>query len=163
MRNTGMRRFMLLAAFSFACSVNSTVPPEKRSTDLVTTPGMLPLLWQMLDAAGHGFRHTEEAAFVVVKDGRLALVRWPKAGEADTVRWFGPLPDNVMAIVHTHPNWEPLPSNIDIRTAQRSHLPVYVVTATEISKTAGGSPEIVLNGDWNPVHVACASFAKAGR
>ena len=138
-------------------------PAEKRSADVVTTPEILPMLWRMLDDAGHGFTHTEQAAFVVVKDGRLALVKWADAGEPDTARWFGPLPPGVMAIVHTHPNWEPLPSNIDIRAAQQSHLPVYVVTATEISKTAGGPPEIVLNGDWNPVHVACASFAKAGR
>jgi JAB domain-containing protein similar to deubiquitination enzymes len=135
---------MLFAAFSFACT----------AADLVTTPEMLPRLWGMFDDAGRGFRHTEQAAFVVATGGgRLALVRWPDAGEPDTVRWYGRFPAGVMAIVHTHPNWQPLPSNIDIRTAQQAHLPVYVVTATEISKTAGGPAEIVLNGDWKPVQV----------
>ncbi len=43
-------------------------------------------------------------------------------------RWAEPLPNGVVAIVHTHPNWERLPSTIDIRTSQRIHLPVYVVT-----------------------------------
>ena len=36
----------------------------------------------------------------------------------------------------------------DIRTARRSHVPVYVVTRNAISKTSGGSPEMVLSGDW---------------
>ena len=124
------------------------------AADLVTTPEMLPPLWRMFEDSGRGFSHTEEAAFVVAgKDGRFALVRWPDAGEPDTVRWYGPFPDGVIAIVHTHPNWQPLPSKIDIRTALRCQVPVYVVTATEISKTVGGPPEIVLNGDWNPRHV----------
>ncbi len=93
----------------------------------------MPVLWQMFGDAGFGLRHTEEAAFIVGNaDGRLALIRWPEAGEPDTSRWTGPLPEGVVAIVHTHPNWNPLPSKIDIRTAQRSRLPVYVVTRTEI-------------------------------
>ena len=132
---------MLVAAFSLGSI----------ASDPVTTPEMLPMLWRLLDDAGLGFRHTEEAAFVVAKGGgRFALVRWPETGESDTARWYGRFPDGVIAIVHTHPNWRPLPSRIDIRTAQRSRLPVYVVTATEISKTEGGRAEIVLKGDWKP-------------
>ncbi len=167
-----MRCHIMIAAtalLSLECSVNSNqrtnaksslVPPaDARSGEVAGDPKVLPLLWQMLGDAGGGFRRTEVAAFIVRKaDGQLVLVRWPEAGEPDTSRWVGRLPGGAVAIVHTHPNWEPLPSRIDIRTAQRSHLPVYVVTRTEISKTFGGSPLIVLNGDWNPVaRVACAA------
>ena len=135
---------MLLALFSSAYT----------AADIVTTPEIRLMLWRMFDDSGLGFKPTEQAAFVVATGGgRLALVRWPDAGEPDTVRWYGPFPARAIAIVHTHPNWRPLPSKIDIRTAQQTHLPVYVVTATEISKTVGGPPEIVLNGDWKPVHV----------
>jgi hypothetical protein len=163
MRNPGMRYRILIAAMTFACLVNSPAPPEKRVADIVTTPELIPALWRMFEDAGLGSRATEEAAFVTVRNGRLTLVRWPEAGVRDTARWYGTLPDGVLAIVHTHPNWEPLPSTVDIQTAQRSHLPVYVITATQISKTVGGPVEVVLNGDWNPVRIACASFAKAGR
>jgi hypothetical protein len=168
-----MRRQIMIAAIalhSLECSVNSsqrndaptslTPPTETRSGEVATDPAVLPVLWQMLGDAGFGFRHSEQAAFIVRKaGGRLILVRWPEAGEPDTSYWVGPLPDGVVAIVHTHPNWEPLPSKIDIRTAQRSHLPVYVVTRTEVSKTLGGSPQIVLSGDWGPV----AGLACEGR
>jgi hypothetical protein len=166
-----MRRQIVIAAIalqSLECSVNSNprreasaslMPPaETRSGELAIAPEVLPLLWQMLGDAGFGFRHTEQAGFIVRKPGgQLTLVRWPDAGEPDTSRWAGKLPDGAIAIVHTHPNWEPLPSKIDIRTAQRSHLPVYVITRNEISKTLGGSPQIVLSGDWSAVaRLACA-------
>lgn len=150
---------VVIALQSLECSVNSNRAPalEARSDEVADDPEVLPALWRMLGDAGLGFRHMEEAAFIVRKaDGRLIVVRWPDSGEPDTARWDGPLPKSVVAIVHTHPNWEPLPSKIDIRTAQRSHLPVYVVTRTEISKTLGGSPQIVLNGDWSAVARACA-------
>jgi hypothetical protein len=117
--------------------------------DIATHGEVVAVLWQMFGDAGFGFKHTEEAAFVVGNgaDG-FVVVRWPSGGEPDSARWMGPIPDGVVAIVHTHPNWQPLPSNIDIRTARSSRLPVYVVTRNEISKTVGGSPEIVFNGDW---------------
>jgi YVTN family beta-propeller protein len=94
-------------------------------------------------------RHTEEAAFIVGNGaGGFIIVRWPASAELDSARWTGLLPGHVVAIVHAHPNWQPLPSGIDIRTAQRGHVPVYVVTQNAISKTSGGSPEMVLSGDW---------------
>lgn len=120
-----------------------------RSAGFATNAAVLPMLWKMFGDAGFGHRHAEAAAFVVGNEkGRLMLVRWPASGEPDTVFWVGPLPSGVVAIVHTHPNWNPLPSNIDMRTARRSRLPVYVVTRTEISRTTGGSPEIVVRGEW---------------
>ena len=158
-----MRYRILIVTLTLACSVNSPLPPEKPVADIVTTPDFMPKLWRMFEDAGLGSRRTEQAAFVVVRDGRLAMVRWPEPGDHDSALWYGALPHGALAIVHTHPNWEPLPSTIDVQTAQRSGLPVYVVTATQISKTVGGSAQVVLNGDWNPIRIACASFAKAGR
>jgi hypothetical protein len=157
-----MRRYIMIAAValqSLECSINTyhridataplAQPADTRSGEVATDPEVVPGLWQMLGDAGFGFRRMEEAAFIVRKaDGRLILVRWPEAGEPGTSRWFGPLPSGVVAIAHTHPNWDPNPSKIDIRTAQQSHLPVYVVTRSEISKTLGRSPQIVLSGDW---------------
>lgn len=126
-------------------AAHSMLQPGEFATD----PEVVPVLWQMFGDAGFGFRHTEEAAFIVGNgDGGFIFVRWPSGAEPDTARWTGPMPGRVVAIVHTHPNWLPLPSRIDIRTAKQSHVPVYVVTRRAISKTSGGSPEIVLSGDW---------------
>jgi hypothetical protein len=153
-----MLRQVIIAAIALQlleCAVNSTVSSapakQNRSDEVAGDPEVLPLLWQMLGDAGLGFRHTEQAAFIVRKNGgRWVLIRWPDAGEPNTSRWAGPPPNGAVAIVHTHPNWEPLPSRIDIRTAQRSRLPVYVITRTEISRTLGGRPQVVLSGDWRP-------------
>lgn len=138
---------------SFGCALRSIERTESprfvAAPEFATNPAVVPVLWKMFGDAGFGNRHTEEAAFVVGdSEGRLMLVRWPPAGEPDTVWWSGPMPTGIVAIVHTHPNWNPLPSNIDMRTARRSRLPVYVVTRSEISRTTGGSPEIVLRGEW---------------
>src|SRR5207245_9711382 len=102
-----MSRHIVIAAIalqSCACSVNSNSRPtqsaEERSADVVTAPELLPLLWQMFDDAGLGFRRTEQAGFVIATPGgRFVVVRWLEAGEPDTVRWYGALPDGVVATV----------------------------------------------------------------
>jgi JAB domain-containing protein similar to deubiquitination enzymes len=151
-----MKRQMIVAAIvlqSMGCALRPAGPAETLHVtpvpEFATNPAVVPVLWKMFGDAGFGHRHSEEAAFVVGNDeGRLMLVRWPRVEEADTALWSGPLPSGIVAIVHTHPNWNPLPSNIDVRTARQSRLPVYVITRTEISRTTGGSPEIVLRGEW---------------
>ena len=151
-----MIRLTIVAAIalqSFGCALRST---ERTGTagvvaapEFATNPAVVPLLWKMFGDAGFGHRHTEVAAFVVGDSGgRLMLVRWPAAGEPDTAWWSGPTPSGIVAIVHTHPNWNPLPSNLDRPTATSSRVPVYVLTRTEISRTTGGSAEIVLRGEW---------------
>jgi hypothetical protein len=113
------------------------------SADLITIPQLRPLLQQIVEDGGNGFRDMEEAGFVTVHEGQFAIVRWSPAGEAFTGRWFGRLPEGALAIVHTHPNWQPMPSTIDARTAARTGLAVYVLTSTTITKTSGGTPQIV--------------------
>jgi hypothetical protein len=81
---------------------------------------------------------TERAAFVVRNaDGHVGLVVWPSS-ETDSATWVGRIPDGTVAIAHTHPYWRPKPSNIDMVTARNVKLPVYVVTRSEVWKTAAG-------------------------
>ncbi|HEX7420875.1 MAG TPA: Mov34/MPN/PAD-1 family protein [Thermoanaerobaculia bacterium] len=154
-----MRRHVVVIAAialeSFGCAVESSLKKEPThpvmlpGDDVATRREVAVVLREMFGDAGFGLRHAEEAAFVVANGASgFVVLRWPSGDQSDTARWIGPMPAGVVAIVHTHPNWQPLPSNIDIRTAKSSRLPVYVVTRDQISKTAGGSPEIVFNGDW---------------
>ena len=107
--------------------------------------------WELMQQTRYGFSETEEAAFVVVeRTGRLSFVRWSSAEVPHQARWRGAFPKGTVAIVHTHPNWIPKPSDIDARTARRSKVPVYVVTRHRITKTTGDEPAIVVKGDWNP-------------
>jgi hypothetical protein len=80
--------------------------------------------------------------------GAYGFLTWPSDGAFDSARWEGRFPGGVVAIIHTHPNWMPSPSSIDARTARAIGVPVYVITRTEISKTTGGPPEVVISGDW---------------
>ena len=93
----------------------------------------------------------ERAAFIVrTPRGGFTFVSWPASDDANSVQWRGACPRGTVAIAHTHPNWLPMPSRIDIRSAAAAHLPIYVVTRTGISKTDGTSACVVVKGDWRP-------------
>jgi hypothetical protein len=128
--------------------IQATVPALR---ELARDPVILDGLWKMLGRAQYGFSHLEEAAFVLAApDGTLSLMRWPATGEMDQSYWRGPLPQNAIAIVHTHPNQFPRPSKIDANTAIRTGLTVYVITRSTIMKTTGQLIEVIAKKRWNP-------------
>ena len=129
-------------------AVVMTVLIETASFDVAHDSEVREFFWELMSMTRYGFAETEEAAFIVVSDGRLSFVRWSSAELPHQARWQGPFPKGTIAIVHTHPNWIPSPSSIDVRTAQRSRVPVYVITRNRISKTKDGKSEIVVDGDW---------------
>jgi hypothetical protein len=107
--------------------------------------------WDLLKSARYGLGRQEEAAFVVRDaDGALSFVVWPSTGEALASHFTGALPPHTVALVHTHPMQQVMPSSDDRATAQRLGLPVYVLARTAVTRTLGGRSEIVLAGDWNP-------------
>ncbi len=113
-------------------------------------PAVRGVLTELLRNARYGCVNTEEAAFLI-RDahGRTFFLRWRANGELNSATWNGALPAGTVAIVHTHPNWLPLPSHIDARVARETSLPVYVVTLTRISRTDGGTPSLIASGDWS--------------
>lgn len=71
----------------------------------------------------------ERAAFIARNDdGSLRLIEWPWTHRFRSAEWKGPLPSNVVGIIHTHPKHIPLPSEDDIRTAMRLKIPVMSIT-----------------------------------
>lgn len=81
----------------------------------------------------------EDAAFIVLDpQGHYSVVRWPSAGVPDSAMWVGRIPEGTVAIAHTHPDWRPRPSTIDVATSRGAKLPVYVVTRTQVWETAAG-------------------------
>ena len=113
-------------------------------------PAVRGVLTELLRNARYGCVNTEEAAFLI-RDahGATFFLRWRADGELNRATWRGPIPAGTVAIVHTHPNWLPMPSNIDARVARETSLPVYVVTLTRIARTDGGKPLLVARGDWS--------------
>jgi hypothetical protein len=122
-----------------------------RTLEPLDDPAVRTMCWSLLSKARLGFANDEQAAFVVRNSaGEVSFVEWPPSGEANSARWEGAYPPGTIAIVHTHPNWLPMPSRIDVSAASRVHVPIYVITRTRITKTDGAQPRVVADGDWNP-------------
>jgi proteasome lid subunit RPN8/RPN11 len=102
-------------------------------------------------------RSREHGAFVVrTPDGLTYFVAWPRSEERHILRWHGRFPDGTVAILHTHEGWLPEPSKLDRKAARDAGIPVYVITPSQISKTTGGAPEVVMVGDWMTLREAPA-------
>jgi proteasome lid subunit RPN8/RPN11 len=118
------------------------------SADLTDDPLVRDFCRVLLEKA-ESERHREQGAFVVrTEEGLLYFVTWPPGDDKDHLRWQGQFPRGTVAIVHTHPSWVRNPSKPDIRAARRAQIPVYVITKSQISKTTGEEPVVVVEGDW---------------
>jgi hypothetical protein len=160
-----MRNQVVITTFfsmAFSCGIawsqvddrtaRPALPPDAGERhDIATDPSARRMFWDLVQHARHGFSNMEQVAFIIRdRNGALGCVLWPASGEPDSGRWEGPFPTGVVAIAHTHPNWLPVPSTIDIRTASRTRTPVYVVTRSRIYETAGGAPIAVATANWQP-------------
>jgi proteasome lid subunit RPN8/RPN11 len=118
------------------------------ASELMQEPVVLSFC-QILVRKARSEREAEQAAFIVrTAEGILYFVCWPGHGERNSAQWHGSFPEGTIAIVHTHPPWLPMPSKLDMATARRCQVPVYVLTTFEISITTGGEAEVLINGNW---------------
>ncbi len=92
----------------------------------------LGLYGNLLAESGLGQEGREHAAFVVLRDGALTMQRWP-VGSREHASYKGPIPEDSIAIVHTHPTRSSEPSTKDFEVAKRLGLRVVVVTTRSLS------------------------------
>jgi len=124
---------------------------EAAEGEIFCNAGVLEQSWALLKAARYGLGRQEEAAFVVRGDGgALSFVLWRSTGEAMASHFSGAMPAHVVAIVHTHPMNQLMPSADDSATARRLGIPVYVLERGGITRTFGDHNEKLVLGDWNP-------------
>jgi hypothetical protein len=111
------------------------------------------LSYEMLSRAG-AMDDLEHAAFIIhPPDGVPHLLHWPR-GVFHAAAWAGPLPEHVVAVIHTHPRRNPLPSAQDRAEARRLRLPFYVVSRAALCVAhftgsvacAGRTPWLERNG-----------------
>lgn len=108
--------------------------------EIAADPGVRGIFAYLLEQP----RRSEHAAFIVRTEcGGFTFVMWPESVDENSVRWSGGYPHGTVAIVHTHPNWLPMPSRIDIRSAASARVPIYVVTSSRITKTDGSSVQVI--------------------
>jgi hypothetical protein len=92
------------------------------------------LAWELIQQIGPDDDY-ERAAFIFRgADGELSLVNWSEDHLFRQARWTGRIPENVVAVVHTHPLRMPRPSLNDIAESQRTGLPFYVVTRMSLCR-----------------------------
>jgi len=139
--------FLMLFALTAVTPCDAMSPSEL--TDRHDVRG---IFWHVLGHAHYGFDADEVAVFIVRNDnGGYSFVSWPSAGEPNCGRWFGAFPRGTVAIAHTHLNYLPLPSSVDMTTASRCGVPVYVITRTRVTRTDGVATHTVIDGEWKPL------------
>ncbi|HSN69208.1 MAG TPA: Mov34/MPN/PAD-1 family protein, partial [Thermoanaerobaculia bacterium] len=72
--------------------------------------------------------HTEAAAFLVHRDGKLSLVPWPDQFERHRQTWQGRVPPGALAVVHTHPDRRPALSEADRALARSTGIAVVALS-----------------------------------
>ena len=149
MSGSSRRAPALFIALILLASPHAECADGDAASEPALDPAVLRGFRSMMENVRYGFSESEEAAFVVRDaDGAFSLVPWTPSGLPDRGIWAGRFPAGVVAIAHTHPNWVPMPSRIDARTARRTGLAVYVVTRFTIVKTGGGDPQVIAGGEW---------------
>ena len=124
------------------------VSPRVGADDLVSDVRTLTIFADVLRRGLFGLRDEESAAFIVREpDGTCGCRLWPSSGDFRAAHYRAAMPDDVIAIVHTHPVSLPFPSPQDRVTARRLGIPIYAVTFGSIYKaTADGETELIMRG-----------------
>jgi proteasome lid subunit RPN8/RPN11 len=122
-----------------------------RSEEVACDAAVVRQAWDLLKLVRYGQSSFERAAFVMRgADGQHSFLPWNDQHAFCTASYSGVPPRGAVAIIHTHPNSTPYPSDGDERLALRTGLPVYVLTRTMVCRTTGHGVEHLLDGDWNP-------------
>ena len=87
----------------------------------------------------------ERAAFVVVNnDGTYGCIEWPNLHVYQAEGFYGKVPANAVAIVHTHPVQFVRPSPHDDEEATQLDLPIYTITIRAVYKSTPDDREVLL-------------------
>lgn len=108
--------------------------------------------------AGLSNRYAETAAFLVRDTaGDVQCLAWPLTNESRKESFSGAIPLQTIALVHSHPSMDRLPTAHDKDVARALHLPMIVLTQSNITLFDPDSNEttlIVDNRTWVPRRIA---------
>ena len=119
---------LLSAAIEGEASSNSTVAyPFTQAT--LEREDLRACALKVALAARAGHSDHERAAFVTINDdGSFGCRLWPPTFTWRRTSWNGRIPDDTIAVIHTHPTDMPQPSQHDYAEARRIQAPVIVVS-----------------------------------
>jgi hypothetical protein len=122
-------------------------------------------LWfrQLLAESGYGTLQREHAAFLIREsDGGLTLEPWPDRGFRHA-SFRGTVPQRVIAVLHTHPRYEPRPSAHDRAEARRLGMPVITITPEAVIAAMPDGTEAVIRGERTPSRASGMSRVPSAR
>jgi hypothetical protein len=108
----------------------------------------------LLREAKFGSVSHERAAFLVLQRDGVHCVDWPATNDYQMATWSGPKPPGVVAVAHTHPLTLPQPSPHDVEQAQRSRMPMFVLTPMTVYLVypSGRTEVLAPYGQWTRFH-----------
>jgi proteasome lid subunit RPN8/RPN11 len=143
-----VRSFVAMAVFL-------VVQPAFAGFDLrqsAKDPCVLRAFSDLLMRAAMRGRNAEVAAFLTSEDdGTFGFLIWPASDPRFKASFQGRVPPRTVAIVHTHPTFEPMPSRHDVETARRIGLPIVVITLWSLSAVdpvTGEAFELIGKSAW---------------
>lgn len=145
-----MRGKTLLRAQRNVCSVKRLLPlllalalPLQAADAIYDSAAGHDCFVNLLKKSGWGLGGPyERAAFVVVNnDGTYGCIEWPNLHVYQGEGFYGKVPTNAVAIVHTHPVQFVRPSPHDNDEATELDLPIYTITIRGVYKSIPGEPE----------------------
>jgi proteasome lid subunit RPN8/RPN11 len=133
----------MIATLFLQVAATAAPPP-----DLIEASDVLAYCRTLL-AKSASDKFNEHAAFIVrTPEARHYFVPLPSSGRDDLLLWRGRIPKGTVAIVHTHRDMRGAASKLDVMTARRLGIPVYILTARRIVKTDGQVTTVVRKGKW---------------
>jgi JAB domain-containing protein similar to deubiquitination enzymes len=87
----------------------------------------------LLRKSAYGQPGEERAGFLIVDGGRFRLEMWPPSHLFHAEEWHGRVPNGTVAVIHTHPPAQPLPSPHDCEEAKRVGIPMLVITPASVA------------------------------
>lgn len=138
---------MRIALLTLSLSLSSLTAIDE---DLLQSAGMKELLASLVARSGYGRFDVESAAFLRrLPDGTFLADPWPFQRGFRKASFTGKVPDDVVAIVHTHPRQNPRPSLRDQELAMRLAIPIVVLTPESIIVVeADGTVRTVVDRFW---------------
>src|SRR5688572_27134301 len=123
-----LRLCIFFLAIVFVVTGSAQTKSEAEATGSVRE-----LCYKLWKSTNFGFndKQAERAAWILRdNDGRYRWQEWDNREEHNAATWKRPVPDGVVALIHTHPAFgNPKPSKQDMLVAKRIKAPVYTVSA----------------------------------
>jgi hypothetical protein len=152
------RNFVVVLSSLLLLTISAAAVAEVEKELACETVTFFYSLWK--DAAyGKDPNGIERAAWIIQKsDGPETFQKWRNSGERSKEFWRGPVPENVVALAHTHPNNRDYkPSYKDRNVAKRLRIHVYVISESGIwvSNPSGEISQLTKYEDFKKTATSC--------